>query len=248
MIVTGGHASVRRARLEDAEAIAAVHVVAWQESYTGLVPAEMLASLSVQERAGRWRRILGEPGPAIATVAFVACVPGGAVAGFSSCGQQRSAELARAGFGGEFQAIYVLRAAQRRGVGRALMGAMARDLADRGLQGGALWRATSPPWASTICLAVWSLRNERTNGARTSSLPRLPTAGRVWPRSRRLPPDASCTGCTALARTTTAKWLDGAEGPVARKRTVATCMECHGRGWSSQRITGSSLPTGEMER
>ncbi len=139
MIVMGAHASIRHARVEDAEAIAAVHVAAWRESYTDLVPAEMLASLSVDERADRWRRILGEPDPAIATVAFIACVPDGAVMGFGSCGLQRSAELAGAGFGGEFQAIYVLRAAQRRGIGRALMGAMARNLADRSLQGGALW-------------------------------------------------------------------------------------------------------------
>ena len=139
MIVTGTHASIRHARVEDAEAIAAVHVAAWRESYTGLVPAEMLASLSVKERTDRWRRILGEPDPVIATVAFVACAPDGAVMGFGSCGLQRSAELAGAGFGGEFQAVYILRAAQRRGMGRALMGAMARDLGDRGLQGGALW-------------------------------------------------------------------------------------------------------------
>lgn len=139
MITIGVHASIRLAQLEDAEAIAGVHVAAWRESYTGLVPAEMLASLSVEERADRWRRILGDPDPAVATVAFVACARGGAVVGFGSCGRQRSAELARAGFGGEFQAIYVLRAAQRCGVGRALMGAMARALADRGLQGGALW-------------------------------------------------------------------------------------------------------------
>ncbi len=131
--------SIGRARLDDAQAIAAVHVAAWRESYAGLVPAEMLASLSVEERTDRWRRILGEPGPTIATVAFVACAPGGAVVGFGSCGRQRSAELAGAGFGGEFQAIYVLRSAQRRGMGRALMGAMARNLVDRSLQGGALW-------------------------------------------------------------------------------------------------------------
>ena len=137
--LTRGHASIRHAQVEDAEAVAAVHVMAWQESYAGLMPAEMLASFSVEDRAKRWRRILGKPDPAIATAAFVACAPNGSVAGFSSCGLQRSAELARAGFGGEFQALYVLRAAQRRGIGRALMGAMARDLADRGLQGSALW-------------------------------------------------------------------------------------------------------------
>ena len=135
----GGYASIRHAQVEDAEAIAAVHVAAWQESYADLMPAEMLASLSVEVRADRWRRILGKPDPAIATAAFIACVPGGSAVGFGSCGLQRSAELARAGFGGEFQALYVLRAAQRRGIGRALMGAMARDLAGRSIQGSALW-------------------------------------------------------------------------------------------------------------
>ncbi len=139
MTVIETQASIRHARVEDAEAIAAVHVTAWRESYAGLIPAEMLASLSVEEGADRWRRIMGKPDPAIATAAFVACAPGGTVMGFGSCGLQRSAELARAGFNGEFQALYVLRAAQRRGIGHALMGAMARDLANRGLHGGALW-------------------------------------------------------------------------------------------------------------
>jgi len=137
--VIEANASIRRARLEDAEAIAAVHVAAWRESYTGLVPAEMLANLSVEDRAKRWRRILGEPNPEIRTVAFVSCAPDGAVVGFGSCGLQRSAELAGAGFSGEFQAIYVLRAAQHRGVGRTLMNAMAHSLQEDGVQGGALW-------------------------------------------------------------------------------------------------------------
>lgn len=66
-------------------------------------------------------------------------MPGLSIAGFGSCGRQRSPDLAEAGFDGEFQAIYVLQAAQRRGVGRALMAEMARDLVSRGFQGGALW-------------------------------------------------------------------------------------------------------------
>ncbi len=139
MSVSGAYASVRRAQLKDADAIAAVHVTAWRESYIGLVPAEMLANLSVEDRARRWRTILGEPDPEIRTVAFVACVSDGAVVGFSSCGLQRSAELTGAGFDGEFQAIYVLRAAQHRGVGRMLMDAMACSLAENGVQAGALW-------------------------------------------------------------------------------------------------------------
>ena len=130
---------IRRAGMADAEAIAAVHVAAWRETYADLMPAETLASLSVDERAVRWRRILGEPDPAVGTAAFVACAPDAAVVGFGSCGRQRSQGLADAGFGGEFQAIYILRVAQRRGVGRALMAEMGRDLAGRGLRGGGLW-------------------------------------------------------------------------------------------------------------
>ncbi len=130
---------IRRACAVDAEAIAAVHVAAWRETYAGLMAAEVLAGLSVDERSARWRCILGAPDPAIGTAAFVACAPSDSVVGFGSCGRQRSQELADAGFGGEFQAIYVLRAAQHRGVGRALMATMARDLASRCLQGGALW-------------------------------------------------------------------------------------------------------------
>ncbi len=139
MSVSEARASIRRARLEDAEAIAAVHVAAWQESYTGLVPAEMLANLSVEEREGRWRRILGEPDQEIRTIAFVACTPDSAIVGFGSCGLQPSAGLAEAGLAGEFQAIYVLRRAQHSGVGRALMGVMAQSLMENGIHGGALW-------------------------------------------------------------------------------------------------------------
>ena len=130
---------IRRAQATDAGAIAVVHVQAWREAYAGLMPAETLASLSVDERAARWRRILGEPDPATGTATFVAGVPGASTVAFGSCGQQRAQDLAGAGFDGEFQAIYVLRAAQRRGIGRALMAEMARHLAGRSFRGASLW-------------------------------------------------------------------------------------------------------------
>jgi hypothetical protein len=41
---------IRQAILEDAEAIAKVHVASWQAAYKGLMPAEFLASLSVERR------------------------------------------------------------------------------------------------------------------------------------------------------------------------------------------------------
>lgn len=139
MTIAEDQARIRPARPDDAAAIAAVHVAAWRESYAGLVPPEMLASLSVAERAERWRHILRQSDPVTGTADFVAQLPDGRVTGFASCGRQRSAGLAEAGFGGEVQAIYVLRTAQRRGLGRALMGVMARTLRERGFQGVALW-------------------------------------------------------------------------------------------------------------
>ena len=50
---------VRVATIEDAEAIAAIHLRTWQVAYEGIVPAEFLASLSIRERANMWRRVIG---------------------------------------------------------------------------------------------------------------------------------------------------------------------------------------------
>lgn len=49
---------VRVATIDDAYAIAAVHVRAWQETYRHLVPAEKLDALDPELRSQRWRQIL----------------------------------------------------------------------------------------------------------------------------------------------------------------------------------------------
>src|SRR5439155_21087161 len=46
---------IRRARPEDARAIAEIHVRSWQAAYAGLLPHEALESLSIADRAERWR-------------------------------------------------------------------------------------------------------------------------------------------------------------------------------------------------
>ena len=60
----------------------------------------------------------------------------GAIVGFGSSGPQRDASLPHSG---EIYAIYVLQSAQRRGVGRALMATLARDLLAHDHASGALW-------------------------------------------------------------------------------------------------------------
>ena len=131
-------ATIRAASPSDALPLATIHVASWQESYAGLVPDVMLESLSVAARAARWQTILREPEAFSATAVFVAERDGQAI-GFGACGEQRTPALREQGFTAEISAVYVLRAAQRSGVGSALMAAMARLLASRGHSAASLW-------------------------------------------------------------------------------------------------------------
>ena len=49
---------VRSAELDDATAIARVHVATWRSAYRGLLPDEFLASLGLSHYEERWRRSL----------------------------------------------------------------------------------------------------------------------------------------------------------------------------------------------
>ena len=123
---------VRRARDGDVEAIAAVHVTGWRETYPGLIPKSVLDRLSVEALAGYWRRVLA---PGASGEAWIAEL-GGAVVGFGVCGPEQSG---LADHLGEFQALYVLRRGQGRGLGRALMAAMAGSLGEGGLEPAVVW-------------------------------------------------------------------------------------------------------------
>jgi len=52
--------TLRRATLDDAEALGALHVASWHETYVGIIPDEMLAGRSVGERVVRSRRASAE--------------------------------------------------------------------------------------------------------------------------------------------------------------------------------------------
>jgi len=120
----------RRATPADAEAIGAMHVQAWREAYAGLMADDVLAGLDPMQRAAMWHGIIAEGG------AVWLAEQDGAVVGFGSCGRQRDESLP---FAGEIGALYVLRRAQRRGIGRRLMAAMAGDLLAQGWSSASLW-------------------------------------------------------------------------------------------------------------
>lgn len=128
----------RLATAEDAAAIGALHVASWRETYTGLLPQEMLASLSVDSRAAMWTTVLAAPARPDGTRVYVA-ESAGEVVGFGACGGQRDEAMRERGFAGEFGAIYILRSQQGAGTGRALMTLMARDLEARSMRSAGLW-------------------------------------------------------------------------------------------------------------
>jgi ribosomal protein S18 acetylase RimI-like enzyme len=114
----------------DAEALGAMHVQAWRETYAGLVPQPVLDRLDPTARARMWRSAIGG-----GTHVFLAH-ESDAIVGFGACGPPRNSDLS---YDGEIGALYILRRAQRRGLGRALMAAMAHALAGTGRRSAALW-------------------------------------------------------------------------------------------------------------
>lgn len=125
---------VRPAREEDLPAIARVHVDTWRTTYAGLIPDDFLANLSYESREQLWRTALADPEQR--TSLFVAEIPAGQVAGFANCGPERDGDTV---YTGELYTIYVNQANQGKGIRRALVQAVARDLIRRGHQSLLIW-------------------------------------------------------------------------------------------------------------
>jgi L-amino acid N-acyltransferase YncA len=133
---------VRPARLEDAAAIAEVHVLTWQAAYEHVFGAEQLAALHVDERRARWEERLAAPEPHWRP--FVAEDENGRLVGFASAGACRDAE----GEGqGELHAIYVLPDAWGAGAGPALMRGVVDALRGEGFGAAILWVLEDNPRA-----------------------------------------------------------------------------------------------------
>ena len=122
---------IRGATLDDAAAIARVHVSSWRSTYRGMLPADFLASLSESGYAERWKRVIAE-----ATSKVYVAEDGTDVVGFASGGRERAGET---GYEGEIYAIYVLDSAQRRGFGRELVRATVAGLRELGLGDMIIW-------------------------------------------------------------------------------------------------------------
>ncbi|GIJ00486.1 ribosomal protein S18 acetylase RimI-like enzyme [Sediminihabitans luteus] len=117
--------AIRPATIDDAPALAAVHVASWKRAYAGIVADEYLASLDVTERARALETVLSDETPSVTWVAL-----GDArTLGFATIGPSRD-EDAEPG-DQEIYSIYLDPEAWGRGVARDLMRSLLRDVSPR---------------------------------------------------------------------------------------------------------------------
>ncbi|HEY2147195.1 MAG TPA: GNAT family N-acetyltransferase [Pirellulales bacterium] len=107
---------IRAAGVDDAAAIARVHVDAWRTTYVGTVPEEYLDGLSYDEREQSWREGLADR--ARPEFTLVAENDQRAVVGFATGGPEREGNTV---YRGELHAIYLLADSRRVGIGRRLV-------------------------------------------------------------------------------------------------------------------------------
>jgi ribosomal protein S18 acetylase RimI-like enzyme len=127
---------VRDPRLDDAPALGALHVRAWQRAYRGgLMPDDYLDGLSAEDRVALWRDALAtDPGPRAAR--FVAEDDDGAVVGFVVVGPVGGDADADEG---EVYALNVDPDVWGRGAGRALLESGVAHLRAAGFGRAVLW-------------------------------------------------------------------------------------------------------------
>lgn len=118
---------IRSATVDDASAIAHVHVESWRSAYWGLVPDAVLDNLSVKGRAAGWRDAIEHEG---AQQSFVLVASeGNGVISFVNGGLERTGDLR---YTAERYAIYLLKTCQGQGRGKALFRATAATFLERG--------------------------------------------------------------------------------------------------------------------
>jgi len=122
---------IRLAIPSDAEAIAIVHVQAWQETYKNIIDNNYLNNISFEEKLVLRKKILSEQKEnEIHLVALV----GEKVVGFCDGGKARDV-----GNKGEIYAIYLLDEYKRQGIGKALFNKIRSYFITHGLTPFIVW-------------------------------------------------------------------------------------------------------------
>jgi ribosomal protein S18 acetylase RimI-like enzyme len=127
---------VREARNEDVLSIAEIHVRSWQAAYRGILPDELLDSLSISEHETSWRALLSTPDGL--WLNLVAEQDGAGLAGFCSVATP-SRDADASGRTAEIGALYVDPSHWRQGAGGALLSVTLEELGKRRYRDVILW-------------------------------------------------------------------------------------------------------------
>ena len=135
---------IREATVEDAEAIATIHVNSWQAAYQGILPEGYLAKLTVEERSEAWRQSImsGRPRVLVANASADADAdantnPDETILGWIAFGRSRDGD--KDYHWAEVETLYISPAFWRKGVGKRLIDAARHVLKSAGYTGVALW-------------------------------------------------------------------------------------------------------------
>jgi len=132
-------ASIRKAEPVDAAGIARVHVDSWRTTYRGLLPEELLARLSYENREHNWHQMLtatGDQGFVYVAEVETDDPQAQRIVGFASGGFERTLNP---DYPGELYAIYLLSEYQRLGIGRGLVKTAAQRLLADGYPAMLIW-------------------------------------------------------------------------------------------------------------
>lgn len=124
--------TISRANLDDAHAVAEIHVRTWRSAYASILSPEYLASLSVATRAEMWRKTItsGSPELRLAKVA-------GGIRGFICFGPCREDSVPASE--AEIWAIYVDPQSWGSGIGRELWVHARQAMQEQGFRTCSLW-------------------------------------------------------------------------------------------------------------
>jgi L-amino acid N-acyltransferase YncA len=132
--------TIRKADIEDAAAIAHVHVESWKTTYAGIVSDVFLASLNKEVRTQSWQeQILA------ANISILVAEEETGIFGFAAGGKIREK---LDDFDAELYAIYLLHERQKQGAGRTLCLTLASALQTSGFTSMIVWVLEQNPSVS----------------------------------------------------------------------------------------------------
>lgn len=169
-------ASVRPASAADAAAIAAVHAASWRSAYRGIMPDAYLDARCAAERLAYWQATLATAPPS--RVVLVAELDGSMV-GFAAARMEPDE-----GFEACLDNLHVIASCRGQGVGRLLLGTLARQMATNGCRSLYLWVFDANSAAIRFYQRLGAMAVER--GAEQFAGTDIPHTRLAWSDSARL--------------------------------------------------------------